>query len=199
MIELALNGMTDLPAGKIASVVTTLEMTAPPPESRVPDRPEFELVRVKKPGLGWYRDLYRRVGEELLWFSRQQLSDQGLRLILHDSAVEVYALRHNGRDEGLLELDRRIPGEVELAFFGLTPALVGTGAGRWLMTHAQRIAWGYRPRRFWVHTCTLDHPAALSFYVKSGFVPSKRSIEVVDDPRLDGTLPREAAPQVPVL
>jgi hypothetical protein len=51
----------------------------------------------------------------------------------------------------------------------------------------------------WVHTCTLDHPAALGFYIKSGFTPFHRAIETFADPRLDGTLPVDAAPHVPSL
>ena len=41
--------------------------------------------------------------------------------------------------------------------------------------------WSRNPRRVWLHTCTLDHPAALGFYVKHGFRPYRRAIEVADD------------------
>ena len=71
--------------------------------------------------------------------------------------------------QGLLELDRREPPDIELAYFGVTPELTGQGAGRWLMHQAMTLAWRHRPRRFWVHTCTLDHPGALPFYIRSGF------------------------------
>jgi GNAT superfamily N-acetyltransferase len=87
----------------------------------------------------------------------------------------------------------------ELAFFGLTPGLVGKGAGRLLMQHAIERAWARPIDRFWVHTCTLDHPAALAFYVRSGFRAFKRQVEIADDPRLDGTLPPDAAPHAPVI
>jgi hypothetical protein len=50
-----------------------------------------------------------------------------------------------------------------------------------------------------VHTCTLDSPDALPFYIRSGFVPFARQVEVYADPRVAGVLPREAAPQVPLL
>ena len=53
--------------------------------------------------------------------------------------------------------------------------------------------------RFWVHTCTLDSPQALGFYIRSGFAPVERQIEVFDDPRLTGVLPETAAPHIPVL
>jgi hypothetical protein len=53
--------------------------------------------------------------------------------------------------------------------------------------------------RVHVHTCTLDHPAALAAYIRAGFRPYKRAIERFTDPRLTGILPADAAPQVPLL
>ena len=103
------------------------------------------------------------------------------------------------RDVGLLELDFRTEGEVELAFLGLVPGFIGQGAGRFLMNEAIARAFARPIRRFFVHTCTLDAPGALAFYLRSGFTPYKRAIEVADDPRLLGFLPRESAPHVPVL
>jgi hypothetical protein len=67
------------------------------------------------------------------------------------------------------------------------------------MNEAIRRAFRHPIRRFFVHTCSLDHPSALSFYVRSGFTPYRRAIEVADDPRLTGHLPLETAPQIPVL
>lgn len=189
----------DVAPGKIAAVVTALEMVVPPARRAVPAATRFAVRRVDRPSLDWYRDLFRRIGSDWLWFSRLRMSDQALAAIVHDPAVEVSTLAVDGRDEGLLELDFRLPGEVELAFFGLTPALIGRGAGRFLMDVALERAWAGRPRRVWVHTCTLDHPGALAFYRRSGFTPYQTQIEIADDPRLDGTLPETAAPQVPLI
>lgn len=189
----------DIQAGKIAAVVTALEMTERPPRRAVPTRDRFAVRRVARPDLDWYRNLFRRIGTAWLWFSRLRLDDAALAAILHDDAIEVSALSVDGRDEGLLELDFRVSGEVELAFFGVTPSLVGHGAGRLLMDIALDRAWAAQPRRVWVHTCTLDHPGALAFYQRSGFVPFHRQIEIADDPRLDGTLPPNAAPHVPLI
>ncbi len=190
------DGYSDVPAGKIAAVVTHLEMTARPAPR--PDPPgAWTLRRVETPDLNWFRDLYRRVGEEWLWFSRLQMSDADLAAIIQSPLVEVYALVQDGRDEGLLELDFRQPGQCELAFFGVTAKLIGSGAGSWLMNRALELMWSRPVARFWVHTCTLDHPSALAFYQRSGFRPFRRQIEIADDPRLDGTLPRSAAKHVP--
>lgn len=198
--EMALpDGYHEVPAGKQAAVVTALQMLAPP--VRRPERhgQVWALRRVERPDLDWYRDLFRRVGEEWLWFSRVSISDEALAAIVHSPKVEVYAFEADGEAEGMLELDFREPGECELAFFGLTGAVRGGGAGRWLMNRALERAWSQPIRRLWVHTCSLDHPSALGFYIRSGFVPYRQQVEVADDPRLTGALPRHAAPRIPII
>jgi GNAT superfamily N-acetyltransferase len=128
-----------------------------------------------------------------------RMPDAELTAIIHSPLVEVYALEHEGRDEGLLELDFRDAGQCELAFFGVTAKLIGSGAGRWLMNRALELAWSRPVGRVWVHTCTFDHPAALAFYQRSGFRPFRRQVEVADDPRLDRTAPRDVARHVPII
>lgn len=199
MPELELDGFTDLPQGKIATVVTYLDMRAPPAPAARPERPDLALRHEPAPELAWYRELYLRIGADLLWFSRLQQSGTEVSRILQDKSVDVYALTAGSNDIGLIELDRRSAGEVEIAFFGLVPEAVGTGAGRWLMDRALDLAWAAAPTRVWLHTCTLDHAQALPFYIRSGFRPYKRAIEVADDPRLTGVLPKEAAAGVPVI
>lgn len=192
------DGYSDVPAGKIAAVVTHLEMTAPPAHRDDPPGSWF-LRKVDAPALDWYRDLFRRVGEEWLWFSRARMNDTELAAIIRAPGVEVYALVANGRDEGLLELDFREPGQCELVYFGVTGSLIGRGAARFLMNRALELAWSRDLCRVWVHTCTFDHPSAVAFYQRSGFRPFRRQIEIANDPRLDGTAPRHAARHVPII
>lgn len=195
------DGYSDLPVGKIASIVTFLEMREPPALAPVspPKDNDMKICRVARPDLDWYRQLYRRVGEEWLWFSRLLLNDDDLRAVLWNERLEVFALSVSAEDKGLLELDRRVPGEVEIAYFGVSSYLIGKGAGWFLLHHALEQAWSHSPRRVWLHTCNLDHPRALEFYQKAGFAAYKFAIEVSDDPRLTGLLPMSAAPQLPII
>jgi GNAT superfamily N-acetyltransferase len=192
------DGYSDVSVGKIAAIVTHLEMTA-----RLAPRPDpagsWSLRRVDVSKLDWYRDLYCRVGRQWLWISRIRMPDAELAAIIQSPLMEIYALAHEGRDEGLLELDFREPGQCEIVSFGVTEKRVGTGAGRWLMNRALELAWSRPVTRVWLHTCTFDHPAALAFYQRSGFRPFRRQVEVVNDPRLDGTVPRDMARHVPVI
>lgn len=196
---LAQNAYYEVPPGKLAAVVTYLEMTSPPAARPVPARPDLRLDHVERPDPAFYRDLFHRVGADWLWFSRLLMSNRELTAIIHDPLVEVHVLRAGAEGIGLLELDRRKAGEVELAYFGLVRAAVGGGAGRWLMDRAVRLAFRHAPRRLWLHTCTLDHPGALGFYIRSGFRPYARAIEIADDPRATGELPRGVAPQLPII
>jgi GNAT superfamily N-acetyltransferase len=194
------DGYSDVPAGKLAAVVTHLEMTA-----RAPSRPGSEVegltVRaVPSPDVAWYRDLYTRIGaDNWLWFSRLKLTAEALEAKIRHPQVEIFALAAQGRDEGLLELSFETEGECELLFFGVTERLIGKGAGRLLMNTAIDRAWSRPIRRFSVHTCTLDHPGAPAFYIRSGFRPYRRQVEIADDPRLTGVLRETAAPHVPII
>jgi len=187
-----------LPDGELAAVVTYLEMLTPPDHS-VPPSP-LSLKRVEVPEPEHYRELFRRVGAPWLWFSRLTLDDAHLAEIIQHPKVELYSVLDDGGNQvGMLELDFREPHECELSFIGLVPELAGQGHGRWLLAEALRLAWREGVDRVHVHTCSLDHPAALAAYRRAGFTPFKRTIERFRDPRLLGILPTTAAPQIPLL
>lgn len=199
VLDTTVDGYTDLPAGRLAAAVVFLEQRARPAARPDPAIEGLTLERLTDADLDRYLALFAAVGEPWLWFGRRIMPRATLAAILADPAVEALALVRDGRDVGLLELDARDPASIELAYFGLVPELLGSGAGRWLMNRAIARAWDLAPQRFFVHTCNFDHPGALAFYVRSGFVPYGRAIEIAADPRLLGHLPRTAAPHVPLI
>ena len=182
----------------LAAVVTYLDMRSAPTDEVPPST--LDLQRIEHPTPDQYRALFRLVGAPWLWFSRLTLDDARLLEIIADPKVELYVvLDGNGRDVGMLELDFREEGECELAFVGLIPDLSGLGHGRWLLAEAVSRAWREGIARVHVHTCSLDHPAALAAYRRAGFTAVRRAIERFPDPRLTGILPKDCAPQVPLL
>ncbi len=192
-------GLTPVPKGELATIVTALEMLQRPRPAPLPASP-LRLVRWETQTPEKYRTLFRRIGAPWLWFSRLILSDAELTAIIHHADVTLFAVTDpRGIEVGLLELDFRKGSQCEISFFGLVPELTGQGHGRWLMAQTLMLAWRKDVTRVWVHTCTLDGPSALGFYRKSGFVPFSTSIETFPDPRLIGILPRDAAPQIPLL
>ena len=188
----------DVRIGDLAAVVTFLEMRERP--QQVAPTSRLSLKRIENPDSNSYRNLFKQVGSPWLWFSRLVMDDAILAAIIQHPEVDLYAVVDEaGHEVGMLELDFREAGEAELSFVGLVPELSGQGHGRWLLAEAVRLAWREGVGRAHVHTCTLDHPAALSAYRRAGFVAYRRAFEHFPDPRLIGVLPRDCAPQIPLI
>jgi len=188
-------GLEPLPPGHVGAVVTFLEMRERPAPAPVPES-ELRLERWQAIDPERYRDLFRRVGGPWLWFSRLAMSDPEL-LARTDQVHEI--LDAAGASVGMLELDFRTGGECLIRFLGLVPELAGRGHGRWLFAATLRLAWAPGIRLVKVHTCTLDHPAALPAYLRAGFTAVGRAFESFPDPRLSGLLPSEVAPRLPLI
>jgi len=167
--------------GTVLVTVTYLEMTSPDQRSAAPEWAEPVTVeRAERPTVSFYRYLYDTVGADWDWYERRRLSDESLAAIVQDDAVEVFVLYVRGVPAGYVELDRRIDAEVEIAYFGLMPNYIGRGLGPALLGWALERAWSYRPRRVWLHTCTLDHPKALAVYRRAGFEVYDREVVSVE-------------------
>lgn len=196
-------GFHAVPAGHLAAIVTALDMHAP---RGTPPRPlpeGYVLNQQKSPSNEWYLALFRAIGAPWLWTSRLRLSPPALTAILTSPDVDIYALHEGSADGdpvGLLELDFSTAGQCEVAFFGLVDRCRRRGLGRPMMDFALHHAWS-RPgvECVWIHTCSLDDPAALRFYQSCGFKPYARQVEILADPRLAGILPADCAPLHPLL
>ncbi len=193
------NGYYQLPPGKLANVAHRLEMHSLPERDLLAFPDDLILDPAAKGNLIAYRDLFRAVGQDLLWFSRLLMSDDKLLETLSNDGTESFALKRGDKIIGILELSYRDMPDCELSFFGLVPSEVGAGTGRALIDEAIRRAFQKPINRLWLSTCTLDHPKALGFYRKAGFTPYARFVEVHDDPRIQGKLPLHAAPQIPLM
>ena len=156
---------------------TYLQMYARPERVVPPPREGLAVVQAKKPTVAYYSFLYDGVGRDYDWTSLKKLSDAELAALLNDPRLEVHVLTADGAPAGFAELDRRTEGEVELVQFGLMPEFIGKGLGRYFLQWAIDRAWGYQPRRFWLHTDTKDHPAALPNYLKAGFAVYKAEVK----------------------
>jgi GNAT superfamily N-acetyltransferase len=193
-----LDGYTDLPPGRIANVVTFLELTQPP-EKAIEVPGGFSVHPAVQPPIKGFRALYRRIGENWLWFSHLVMPDAELAALLAAPTTQILTVTRGDAEVGLAEIDFTVAGEAEIVTFGVVPEATGTGAAHALM--AGTLAAAFRPGigRVWLHTCTFDHPGAVRFYRRWGFTPYKLAIEVSEDPRATGALPVSAAPHVPFL
>jgi GNAT superfamily N-acetyltransferase len=153
-----------------------LEMLAPQQRTVPSPRDALTVLHAQTPSVPYYRFLYDSVGSDYNWLSRRKLSDAELAAILGDPQNEVHVLHVDGSPAGFAELVRRESDEIELVQFGLMPDFLGHGLGKWFLQWTIDKAWSYQPKRFWLHTCTLDHPAALPTYQQAGFVLFKEEI-----------------------
>jgi GNAT superfamily N-acetyltransferase len=189
------HGLIPVPRGQIGAVVTYLGMDEAPAPAPLPDSP-LRLERWAAVDPERYRALFRLVGARWLWFSRLAMADGELLA----KVGEVHGvIGPDGGDAGFVELDFRVPETCTIRFLGLVPALAGQGHGRWLLGETLRLAWAPGVARVAVHTCSLDHPAALPAYLRAGFTALGRAFESFPDPRLAGLLPRDCAPQLPLV
>jgi GNAT superfamily N-acetyltransferase len=158
--------------------VTYLQMFALPDRPVPPPREGLTVLQAKRPTVRYYRWLYDAVGGPWQWLSRRKLSDAELARLLDDPRDEVQVLHVDGVPAGFAELDCRVEGEIELVQFGLMPEFIGQGLGKYFLRWTVERAWSYGPLRLWLHTCSLDHPAAIPNYRKAGFEVYKEEMTV---------------------
>jgi ribosomal protein S18 acetylase RimI-like enzyme len=193
------NGYYPLAPGKLAALTIYYERLAP--YGRHPSNwPEgVSICQLGPHDVTDYRQAFKAVGERWLWLSRLEYSDEQLRALLTDPDIEAFTIEQNGAAIGLLEIDFREEGQVEIVYIGLVEAATGSGIGRLLLDHAFLRATARHVERVWLHTCQFDSPQAAKFYESHGFKAYKLAVEIMDDPRHREKLPRAAAPHVPFI
>ena len=193
-IDLA-DGYYTVPAGKLVNAVTWFEMREPP---RHPIPTDVDLVPVTSAESDLCRNLFTAIGTPWLW-SSAFVSKQDRTVGSARPSKDTYFANLERRSIGIVAFEGRDGRDVEITWFGLTPEATGRKLGRRVMAAALALAWRAAPDRVWLHTCSFDHPAAVRFYSGCGFVPTATGFEIMDDPRLGGELPRDAAPHVALI
>lgn len=159
---------------------TYLEMTSPEElRPAATPKPEPSIERLAECSVDFFRYLYREVGRSYHWTDRLGWSDQVIRDYLATPGVSVWLMSWESVPAGYFELRKHDDGTVEIVYFGLLPDFIGRGWGKHLLTLAVQSAWQLGAHRVWLHTCTLDHPAALPNYLKRGFRPVREEVYVV--------------------
>ncbi|WP_229069166.1 GNAT family N-acetyltransferase [Actinoplanes sp. DH11] len=148
-----------------------------------------EVRRAELPSPELNRFLYTAVGGDWFWTDRLAWAWPQWQDWLSAPGVETWVASVRGTPAGYAELDGRRPGEVEIAYFGLLPQFAGQGIGGHLLTEVLRRAWDLAGRwphqtaisRVWVHTCSLDGPAALANYRARGLTVYRTEVTSAAD------------------
>jgi ribosomal protein S18 acetylase RimI-like enzyme len=144
------------------------------------DDAHVRIDRVERCPISFFRYLYREVGRAHHWVDRLTWTDEQVAARLTNPRVSLWVMYVDGAPAGYAELERHPDDSVEIVYFGLLPEYTRRGLGKLMLTAAVERAWEDGPARVWLHTCTLDDPAALPNYIKRGFSPYKEEEYTVE-------------------
>jgi len=144
--------------------------------------PGVSLVDQITDTASWSARMYEQVGRPWHWVDRRDWGAQEWNEWVQRPGYSLALVHIDGEPRGYVEL----AGATQIAFLGIDASVTGRGVGRWLLTETIRRALS-RPEtmELTVHTCALDHPAALANYQARGFVITRTETEwrlVSDDP-----------------
>jgi len=133
----------------------------------VPEGVSFYLLE-KPVDTELYRYYYRNVGFTYNWLDRLAMPDEELNVKINAANAVIYVLKVDNSDAGYIEfiLEKDF---TEVLYFGLFPAFVGKGLGKFFLQWVISKAWSFGVKRIQLNTCSLDHPNALAVYQSQGF------------------------------
>lgn len=157
-----------------AVVTTYLEMTDRAKlQAKLLTDLQFRVLEATIPQWRLNRFLYELVGAAWSWRDKLTWTEAQWKSYVERENLRTFVASYGGALAGYFELLAQDM-DVEIACFGLAPEFIGRGFGGPLLSRAIEEAWSIGPRRVWVHTCTLDHPAALVNYQARGMAIYKQ-------------------------
>ena len=120
---------------------------------------------------------YKRIGKKHHWVDRLSWSDKQWIDYVSDKKVKTYVLKFKEDLAGYFELILHPEKEeVEIAYLGLLEEYQNKKLGSHLLSSAIKNSFINKPKRVWVHTCSLDHKNALNNYKSRGMKIFKTEI-----------------------
>ncbi len=123
---------------------------------------------------------YKNVGKDHHWIDRLIWSDKQWIDYVSDKKVKTYILKNKRDLAGYFELiSHDDKNEIEIAYLGLLEEYQNKKLGSYLLSSAIKNSFLKKPKRVWVHTCSLDHKNALSNYISRGMKIFKKETIVI--------------------
>lgn len=154
---------------QVSVTTTTLDLAPDKPLTAEAGDRSYDLMKSATTCPELNRFLYTAVGYAWGWYERLAWDYDTWLTYLNDPSVATWIGYQDGTPVGYFELDRDTVGSVEIAYFGLLPWAIGKGLGAGLLSDAIAKARSFGSGHVWLHTCSLDHPAALPNYLGRGF------------------------------
>ena len=118
---------------------------------------------------------YKNVGKNHHWIDRLIWTEKKWIEYVSDEKVKTYVLKKANELAGYFELILHTD-EVEIAYLGLLEEYQNKKLGSFLLSSAIKNSFLKKPKRVWVHTCSLDHKNALNNYIARGMKIFKTEI-----------------------
>ena len=154
---------------RTAITVNYLEMRPPTDAPPAPARSGLHTCEARRPSPQLSRYLYTAVGSPWTWYMRRSWSYDRWMTHLRQPGLSTHIGYVAGTPAGYFELQKHPDASTEIKLFGLLPEFIGEGLGSILLSDCVDAAWKTGAARVWLHTCSLDHPAALPNYQARGF------------------------------
>jgi len=182
--------VVNYPIRFLMATTSTIEVTRTYLEMRSPvelqqallDDPRVSIEQERDCSVSFFRYLYAEVGGKYHWVDRLPWTDEQIHAYLEQPEISLWLMTYDEQPAGYFELRKCEDNSTEIAYFGLLPGFLNRGLGKHLLTCATEQAWTMGAERVWLHTCTLDDPAALPNYLKRGFRPFKTEKYTIDAP-----------------
>ena len=130
---------------------------------------KFEVKLIKPADFQINRFFYKNVGKKYNWVDRLTWTEKQWSEYVCDKKVRTYILKYENDLAGYFELIiHNDKSEVEIAYLGLLEEYLNKKIGSYLLSSAIKNSFLEKPKRVWVHTCSLDHKNALNNYIARG-------------------------------
>ena len=112
---------------------------------------------------------YKNIGKKHHWVDRLVWTEKQWIDYVSNKKVKTYILKNENDLAGYFELIFHVEkNEVEIAYLGLLEEYQNKKLGSHLLSEAIKNSFISKPKRVWVHTCSLDHKNALNNYLSRG-------------------------------
>ena len=136
--------------------------------------PEGYLVKLVQPtNFQLNKFFYKNVGKNHNWVDRLIWTEKQWIEYTSDEKVLTYVLKKDNELGGYFELILHND-EIEIAYLGLLEEYQNQKLGSYLLSSAIKNSFLRKPKRVWVHTCSLDHKNALTNYISRGMKVFKK-------------------------